>query len=167
MAAAGSNCRRNGPPTQHQAIRSTALAMVSANVQLIAGRTVNLWLLIRTYASASRRPPESSETQSSKAISGFQHAAGGANVERTGWKLNQQQLVERLVTALQGGNRRLTQGLLLCSLPTRARSTPVDVARELELRVLALSSDLRGENKIRFPATKPAVTVIAAATSRA
>jgi len=90
VAAAGSNSRRNGPPKQHRAIRSTALATVNANVQLIAGRTVNLWLLSRAYASASRRPPGSPETYSDTAISGSQHAAGEANVERTGWKLNQQ-----------------------------------------------------------------------------
>ena len=82
-------------------------------------------------------------------------------------EVNQQQLVARLVTALQGGNRRLTQGFLLCLLPKRARSTPVAVARELDFRVLPLSSDLTGENNIRFPGTKPAVTMIAAATSRA
>ena len=43
----------------------------------------------------------------------------------------------------------------------------VSASLELEFGDCPLSSDLRGENKIRFPATKPAVTMIAAATSRA
>ena len=43
----------------------------------------------------------------------------------------------------------------------------MDASRAWEPKALSLSSDLKGENRSRFPATNPAVTMAATATSRA